>query len=157
LLDLKGEDPLSDSFLGSVDNLNDLKAAIDGDTEAYNRLMDAAQEDIIANITINDDSFWTNKAAIEASLASLENSGLTDIEIDAELNSGPYIDALNQMIAATNMTADQVRNMLATLGDTGYDAVITEAPPKQTTTSTDNQYWQPAVYSAGDPISTGGE
>ena len=119
--------------------------------------MDAAQEDIIANITINDDSFWTNKATIEASLMSLENSGLTDIEIDAELNSGPYIDALNQMISATNMTADQVRNMLATLGDTGYDAVITEAPPKQTTTSTDNQYWQPAVYSAGDPIPTGGE
>ena len=153
LLNFKGQNPFSDEFLRSTDNLNLMKAAIDGDVDAYNQLMEIAQQDIITNITINDDSFWTNKAAIEESLASLEASGMSDIEIDAYLNSDGFIDALNSMIAATNATIPQINNLIDTMG---ISAEVYEEPAKTKTQSTSNQYWVPATYTTKS-IATGGQ
>lgn len=153
LLDFKGQNPFSDDFLRSTDNLNLMKAAIDGDVNSYNQLMEIAQQDIIANITINDDSFWTNKAAIEESLASLEASGMSDIEIDARLNSDQFIGALNSMIAATNATIPEINDLIQSMG---LSATVREVPPKTKTELTSNQYWVPPVYTT-TTIPTGGE
>ena len=152
LLDLVGDNPLSDSFLSDTSNLERMKAAIDGNTEAYNELMQLAEQDIQSHIVINDDSFWTNKQAIEDSLLSLENSGLTDIEIDAILQTGDYISGLQQMLAATNMTAAQAENYLKALG---FDATVIETEPQVKTNDAVEQYWQPATYRVGNPLNVG--
>lgn len=60
LLDLDPDSILSADFSGSVDNLEDLQLAIEGDEDAYRRLQEAAMEDITPNIdfdTLNPDQF----------------------------------------------------------------------------------------------------
>jgi hypothetical protein len=52
LLDMDASS-LSDEFLTSKQNLEDMKLAIDGDTEAYNRLMMAAQSDIVTHLNLS--------------------------------------------------------------------------------------------------------
>ena len=53
LLDIDGSQ-LSEDFLSDVKNLQDMKDALEGDEEAYNRLADAATEDIIAHLDIEN-------------------------------------------------------------------------------------------------------
>ena len=63
LLDMDGSQ-LSDDFKSSTENLELMKEALDGDTEAYNELADRASEDILANISLNDDIDYEQAAAI---------------------------------------------------------------------------------------------
>ena len=56
LLDVGEGASVSADFAGDIDNLNLLKAAIEGDEEAYTELQRKAAEDIILNIAINDEA-----------------------------------------------------------------------------------------------------
>ena len=77
LLDLPF-DNLSRDFTSDINNLNDLEAAVNGDEEAYNRLMSAAQEDITAQFAVQVDG---NEEA-EAALASMNAELATLIDQD---------------------------------------------------------------------------
>ena len=77
LLDLPF-DNLSSDFTSDINNLNDLEAAVNGDEEAYNRLMSAAQEDITAQFAVQVDG---NEEA-EAALASMNAELATLIDQD---------------------------------------------------------------------------
>lgn len=73
LLDLPF-DNLSRDFTSDINNLNDLEAAVNGDEEAYNRLMSAAQEDITAQFAVQVDGNEEAEAALarmNAELATL--------------------------------------------------------------------------------------
>ncbi len=77
LLDLPF-DNLSRDFTSDINNLNDLEAAVNGDEEAYNRLMEAAQQDITAQFAVQVDG---NEEA-EAALADMNAALATLIDQD---------------------------------------------------------------------------
>ncbi len=77
LLDLPF-DNLSRDFTSDINNLNDLEAAVNGDEEAYNRLMEAAQQDITAQFAVQVDG---NEEA-EAALADMNAELATLIDQD---------------------------------------------------------------------------
>lgn len=56
LLDVGEGASVSTDFAGDINNLNLLKAAIEGDEEAYTELQRKAAEDIILNIATNDEA-----------------------------------------------------------------------------------------------------
>ena len=138
LLDLDPDSILSADFSGSVDNLEDLQLAIEGDEDAYRRLQEAAMEDITPNIdfdTLNPDQFAQvsdalNTLGIDANntvdamaQAAAGLDGL-DWEVNPVLNDGPFIDGLNQLIASGVMTSEQVQAALAAMG---YDVELEPA------------------------------
>ena len=151
LLDLVGDDPLSNSFLRSTENLELFNRAIDGDIDAYNQLMSLAEQDIVANIVINDDSFYDIKSQIEAELASMQ--GMDDIEIDAILNSDDFKAGLNEMLKVTQATVPEAESLLTAMG---FDATVIQTESEIKETPTQSQYWVPAKY-AVEPLATGGE
>lgn len=55
-------------------------------------------------------------------ISSLQNQ-VDDIEVGARIEDAGFYEALNQMIAATGMTYDQISNLL---GSMGVDATIKE-------------------------------
>lgn len=115
LLDLPFDNVLSDSFLQNVDNLNLLKQAANGSEQAYNQLMQAAQQDIIAHVGIDDESlsqFNTDLATIENQI----NAGIDDLQIGAFVDDTQAIQAMNQLINAADMTAAQATDLLASMG-----------------------------------------
>jgi len=58
LLDLEGSS-LSQDFLTDAKNLELMKAAIDGDTEAYDQLLERAGQDIATQVHLDTTQFQT--------------------------------------------------------------------------------------------------
>ena len=81
--------------------------------------MSLAEQDIVANIVINDDSFYDIKSQIEAELASMQ--GMDDIEIDAILNSDDFKAGLNEMLKVTQATVPEAESLLTAMG---FDATV---------------------------------
>ena len=119
---------LSDDFI--VSNLNDIKAAADGDVEAIERLRAAASQDILMQVVgVSDFSQLEADLQEEANyLAEYANSN--DLTIGAYLDDSQFIAACNNMITQAGMTAEEIGNYLQALG---YDAEVSTV--KQETTS----------------------
>ena len=128
LLDLDGSS-LSESFLTNVQNLELMKAAIDGNTQAYDKLMDLAGQDIATQIHLDTDVFQEDFN----NLMDLYYQGqsLDDLEIGASLDNEKFLDELSNMVTAASMTAQQATDYLASMG---VDAQIIQ----QKTTAQDN-------------------
>ena len=101
---------LSDTFAEATLASDDLKKALDGDTEALLRLRLAAADDIIANLEVDDSSLaiandrWNYlKENMAAGLAA------------GNVDQTHLINAFNEMIAAGNMTREQIEAALAGL------------------------------------------
>ena len=134
LLNLDGS-TLSDSFLTSAKNLDLMKAAIDGDIDAYNQLMDLAQQDIAAQIHLDTTEFENNFNNLLQQYYNAQS--LDDLEIGASLNNAAFLDGLSDMVTAAGMTADQATAYLASMG---VDAEVTE------TTTDDTESNEVAAY-----------
>lgn len=128
LLDLP-TDQLSPDFTQSIDNFNLLKQAANGSEQAYNSLRQAAMQDILTRVGIDDASlakFDTDLATIESQI----QNGIDDLEIGAYIDDTQAIQAMNQLINAADMTAEQATALLA---DMGVDAEVesAEVPEQQ--------------------------
>jgi len=134
LLNLDGS-TLSDSFLTSADNLDLMKAAIDGDIDAYNELMDLAQQDIAAQIHLDTTEFENNFNNLLSQYYDAQS--LDDLEVGASLNDAAFLQGLSDMVTAAGMTADQATSYLASMG---VDAEVTE------TTTDDTESNEVAAY-----------
>lgn len=152
LLDLDGSS-LSESFLTNVQNLELMKAAIDGNTQAYDKLMDLAGQDIATQVHLNTDVFQEDFN----NLMDLYYQGqsLDDLEIGASLDNEQFLNELSNMVTAASMTAQQATDYLASMG---VDAQIIQ----QKVTSTDTQEksgWSadvtPKTFSYRIPIANG--
>lgn len=104
------EEFLSDDFI--IDNMDDIAKAAEGDAEAIDRLQVAAANDILINITGEDN--------LTPQLENLQNNLLTsipdDIEIGATLNSGDFLANANELVSAAGMTVEQAQAYFNSLG-----------------------------------------
>ena len=122
LLDLDGGS-LSEDFLSNTDNLNDMKAAIDGDTQAYDRLMIAAQQDIIGHIKWDEGMYEDFMSSLDTVQNSLDLMNFQTLEIGADLNQDNFLQELGDLVNAAHMTAEQATDYLASMG---IDAEVVE-------------------------------
>lgn len=124
LLDVDGSQ-LSEDFLNDAENLDLMRQALEGDTEAYEALSRAAAADILANVDINDDIdltkaqgivdevqnyFDNNEAWINARVGDLViDEGLAQQFEDFANSMGLYgqeaVDAFNSAFAGTGIQA----------------------------------------------------
>lgn len=112
LLDIDG-DSLSAGFLKNTENLNLMKQAIEGNEDAYNQLMDKANEDILMKVGVEPDSdLWADAMALRNSL----DTELADLEIGAHIDNADLINEMNEIINAAGMTAQQATDYLSSMG-----------------------------------------
>ena len=128
LLDLDG-DSLSEDFLSSTENLDLMKAAIDGDIDAYDQLMNLAQQDIAAQIHLDTDKFQSDFD--ELMNLYYQGQSLDDLEVGASLNDEGFLEGLSNMVTAAGMTRDQATDYLASMG---VDAEVVEQKNEGTET-----------------------
>lgn len=104
------EEFLSDDFI--IENMDDIAKAAEGDAEAIDRLQVAAANDILINITGQDN--------LTPQLENLQNTLLTsipdDIEIGATLDSGDFLANANELVSAAGMTVEQAQAYFNSLG-----------------------------------------
>lgn len=129
LLDLPF-DNLSRDFTSDINNLNDLEAAVNGDEEAYNRLMSAAQEDITAQFAVQVDGNEEAEAALARMNAELATLIDQDWTVNPDVDTTAFIEALNSLIDSGAVTAEQVQ---AYLGSMGMEATIESETETQET------------------------
>ena len=115
------EDAFSDQFLTSADNLNLLKEAANGSTEAYDQLMQAAQQDIATQVGLDTTAFDDAFNALMDQYYQGQN--LDDMQIGASLNDEGFLQGLTDMVNAANMSAEQATAYLASMG---VDAEVIE-------------------------------
>ena len=118
------KDDISPQFV--TDNLDLIEKAAYGDVDAIQQLRTAAANEIL--LEINKTGNLTPENLDYLRQKALELSAMT-IEPYAVLDDTQFVDALNNMLASGQMTADQVQSYLNSIG---YDPVITEEPgPEQ--------------------------
>ena len=118
------KDDISPQFV--TDNLDLIERAAYGDIDAIQQLRAAAANEIL--LEINKTGNLTPENLDYLRQKALELSAMT-IEPYAVLDDTQFVDALNNMLASGQITADQVQSYLNSIG---YDPVITEEPgPEQ--------------------------
>ena len=104
---------LSDEFAEATLASDDFKKALDGDVEALGRLQTAAADDIMINIVANQSD---NPDNIKARWEQLKADFAAIGDIDAPgVDQSNLLASFNEMIAAGNMTKDQIEAALAGL------------------------------------------
>ena len=130
LLDLDGS-ALSNDFLTNAENLDLMKAAIDGDIDAYDELLSRAGQDIITHLQLSPEDYTQFQTDLANVQAMMDEMNFQDIEIGASLDDANFIAGLENMINAAGMTAQQATDYLASMG---VDAEIIEQKTEGTET-----------------------
>ena len=126
LLDLE----VSDSFAADVENLELLKQAANGSTEAYDELLDRAQQDIITKYRI-DKSEWDAQFA-ELMAEHYQGQNLEDLEVGASLNNTAFLQGLTDMVNQAGLSVEDATSLLSSMG---IDAEVVEDTENTTETS----------------------
>ena len=134
LLDLPFDNILSDNFLQDVDNLNLLKQAANGSEQAYDELLQKAQQDIQGKVSLDNTQFWNAKDEVTN---AMDEMNFQDIQIGADLDTGNFISQLQNMVNAAGMSAEQATDYLASMG---IDAEVEEIDSSDTETKQSTGY-----------------
>jgi hypothetical protein len=70
---------LPDSFLKSAENLELMKAAIDGDVDAYDQLLERAGQSVLMDVGLNTDKFFSDRDMVQDAAAQLAGQDFGDI------------------------------------------------------------------------------
>ena len=119
VLNLDDPTVLSNGFLTSAENLDLMTQAANGSEEALNKLRQNAGQDIIANVQLNGVTEET-AAQLKGDLANLA-AQLPPVEVGASIDDTPFMQALNEMLVAGQLTEQQVSSILNGMG---YDAEV---------------------------------
>ena len=130
LLDLDGS-ALSNDFLTDAENLDLMKAAIDGDVDAYDELLSRAGQDIIAHLQLSPEDYTQFQTDLANVQAMMDEMNFQDIEIGASLDDTNFISGLENIVNAAGMTAQQATDYLASMG---VDAEVIEQKTEGTET-----------------------
>lgn len=131
LLDMDGSN-LSESFLKSADNLQLMQEALNGSEEAYEQLQQAAVQDILIGIGLNQTDVDQMYSQFDQLLTDAEYN-LDDIEVGAILDDTNFLNGLSDMLTNLGVTVDQAQNILSGLGiDAEVQSVTTEQPTQST-------------------------
>ena len=128
----------SEDFLRSADNMRLMQEAAAGSEEAYRKLMETAQNDIIGEVGLDKTGFEQDLNELATMAANAEGQGLADLEAGATIDNSDYLAKLTEIINASDMTAQQASDLLATMG---VDAEVTE----NTVNSTENNQFGGAI------------
>lgn len=153
-------DLITDDFAEATLESEDLKAALDGDVEAIQRLQAAAANDMMINIVANqsdnpDDivSKWTSLKAQFDAIPDVNAPGV---------NQEPLLTAFNELIAKGNMTKDQIEAALAGLHVSAKVETTYHTQKQQVPLTVTEEYVEPGDYmdipiystSTGEQIAT---
>lgn len=144
LLDLDGSQ-LSANFLTDTDNLQLMQDAVNGVDGAYESLLEKANEDLTAGIrdSLSGDALYNFEAGLNSIDALLKVAGFDAMQAGEDINAAlnnlqdPHISndrflrALEEMVNAAGMTADQATNYLSSMG---IDAEVVNEPETITET-----------------------
>lgn len=97
------------------DNMDDIKLAAEGDADAIDRLKQALIDPIVARIELENDIDEGELLAQVNNLQSLLDE-MGPITVGTEVDDSAFIDACNEMIAATGMTTEQVNALFDAMG-----------------------------------------
>lgn len=111
LLDIDAS-TLSDDFLKNAENLDLMARAAEGDAAAIEELRAVAGQDILIGL-VGKETFEQDLAELHQYILDFPTDGLI---IGADIENQDFIDKLNEMIAASGMTADQVNSYLSAMG-----------------------------------------
>lgn len=114
---------LSEEFLTDAENLRLMEEAANGSDAALEQLRRNAGQAIISNIEIKGVSD-EEASELRDNLADLA-AQLPEVEVGADIDDTDFIQKLQDMLYAGQITADEVNNILAGMG---YDAEITYEP-----------------------------
>lgn len=128
LLDL-GSDSLSEGFVTDINNLELLEQAANGSEEAYNKLLEAAGQDIFAQIGLDTTDYFNALSDIQKAADDANLGNLADIEAGADLDTGNFLNALSDIVTQAHLTADQAVDALSAMG---IDATVKEASEERT-------------------------
>lgn len=119
---------LSDDFYKNEDAIDAMARAADGDADAIDDLRKIASEDIIThlkveNISDEDKDYLINEELLP--MLSDFQAKVDEMPIGAEvdINTDPFILKLNELAALGQISAEQLTNILSSVG---MDATITE-------------------------------
>ena len=107
-------DSLSDDFLQNAENLELMKKAAEGSEDAYKELQARAEDSILikAGVQIEDAQLWDTINSLQDQI----HNGIDDIQVGAYIDNSQAIQAMNELINAAGLTADQATNLLASMG-----------------------------------------
>ena len=155
LLDIDGSN-LSNAFATDPENLELLQRVMEGDIDAYDELADRAQKDIEIKAGISAEQAEADVAKINA---LLDAGNFDDIEIGAAVNIDGLEETLNDIIAASGMTAEEAQSLLASMGvDAELEPVTSESTDTETYTDLVPTFGTRSVtYTAPSGISDDGK
>lgn len=126
---LNTSEDLSDAFWNNAENMENLKKAAEGDTEALEALQKAASIDYLKNLDLManvGDNVAEAQSAINDFSNYLSEINLPDLAPNVDMSdvwagAGDFIEAFNQMASKANLTAEQIQSAVKAMG---YDARI---------------------------------
>lgn len=111
---------ISGSFIEA--HLAELEKVAQGDVEAIESVRDALQEEVVTNIALGQTEQWKtdfyNAFDEVQSIIADKQLELDDLEVGAVYQDQGLLDALNDMITESQLTADQVNDILSTMNYT---------------------------------------
>ena len=119
------EDFISNDFV--TNHLNDIEAAVMGDTAAIDRLKMAMAQEVVVKATFDDTELQQKALAAHNTLVA----NMPDLEVGATLSTGDFLTAAQGIIDTANMTVEEAQSYFNALG---YEPVF-ETEPVTTYTS----------------------
>lgn len=119
------EDFISNDFV--TNHLNDIEAAVMGDTAAIDRLKMAMAQEVVVKATFDDTELQQKALAAHNTLVA----NMPDLEVGATLSTGDFLTAAQGVIDTANMTVEEAQSYFNALG---YEPVF-ETEPVTTYTS----------------------
>ena len=111
-------------------NLKEIQELANGDVSSLEQLQQAAARDYVLNLDLADNA-KNNLLAMLNQAIDLAQNEVDGIAVDAKLNDSSYIEQLNKMLEAGEITADEVKK---TFGAIGYAVDIRTKKVPSTTT-----------------------
>ena len=116
---------LSNDFYENAEAMEAMEAAANGDMSAIDELRKIASQDIIQNMQITPVGD-EDVAAVRAELAGLAQQLQADLDampleerVTANLDDSEFVMKLNEMLANSQITAEQASNILSSMGMSG--------------------------------------
>ena len=106
------ENTLSDTFVTTTQNLEDMRLALEGDEEAYKRLQQAAYEDILIHIGLDDADLNEVQILLDEYFKDLD----LDVAVGAELDDAALEEVLATLIKKGIDTEQQLEAIFASKG-----------------------------------------
>ena len=119
------------------DNFGKLEDVVNGNVDALEELQEAAAEDYVAHLYINADDTRINEVRNELN-GYIDEFSQKEIQVGASIDDADFINALNNMMDAGELTSDQVQQYLNSIGyEPEFEDVTADTPPQTLNAVTD--------------------